>query len=93
MERFLGVDAAELRERLRVFTTLGRAARRYRPQASFRGPTYLVAPNPNEPRQTWNGKLAHATCVTVDGDHYSILRHPGVDAVARALQKILARPR
>ena len=84
----LGIDEAELTERLRVFTHLENLARVYSPSTMFRGRTYLLSPQPERAQQSWRGLLHSAVGVTVPGDHFSMLR-ADVDALAKALRPLL----
>jgi thioesterase domain-containing protein len=93
MEKLFGIAAEELRERLRVFVTVGRAVIRHGASASFGGPIHVVSPDPERARKSWAGKLDQAASVTVPGDHYSMMRRPDVEALGRALLEIIGAPR
>jgi thioesterase domain-containing protein len=91
LARALDIDDREVEDRLRVYTALRAIVTGYRPERALACPIHVVSPRPQICVRNWGGLIAHAATITVEGDHYSIMRPPGVAAVGRALLEITSR--
>ncbi|HVR08690.1 MAG TPA: thioesterase domain-containing protein, partial [Thermoanaerobaculia bacterium] len=86
-----GIEAAQVRAYFEIFTSVGAAARRYRPRP-YRGRAVLFTAGQGhgDPTLGWKGLIAGGLeLVRVPGDHYDLLRPSAVEAVARQLTACL----
>ncbi|PTL76744.1 non-ribosomal peptide synthetase [Vitiosangium sp. GDMCC 1.1324] len=91
------VPADELRRLQRVFTGCVRALYQHTlsplplPLTMLRGQEAQVG-DPEAPDRGWAALVNHLDMVEVPGDHYSALRAPNVETVARTLTRLLEPP-
>ncbi|WP_164021073.1 amino acid adenylation domain-containing protein [Pyxidicoccus trucidator] len=86
----------QLHALLRVFTANYRALQRHTP-GTFPGALTVLRgrdtklPPPEAEDRGWGGHAAEVELREIPGDHYTVLRAPGVDALARTLAELLER--